>query len=79
MLFTQIDPPRLWVGVAKWPGLTMTIEHVIESSDPGTLLTERATLSGALAGLAASVLGKRLESACRETTAHCARLAGACQ
>jgi hypothetical protein len=26
---TSMDPPRAWVGVTKFPGLTMTYEHEI--------------------------------------------------
>ncbi|HZA12447.1 SRPBCC family protein [Mycobacterium sp.] len=74
---TRVEPPRLWIGVAKAPGLTTTIEHVIEAAEVGTCLTERATFSGPLAGVAARLMGKRLETTFGATTAHCARLAEA--
>jgi hypothetical protein len=72
---THVDSPRIWVGVAKAPGLTMTYEHVIEPDDKGAVLTERAILSGPFAGVAARLIGKRLESTFVATTAHCAHLA----
>src|SRR4051812_1436235 len=36
---TRIEAPHLWVGVAKAPGVTMTIDHVIDPTDSGILLT----------------------------------------
>ena len=74
---TRIDPPRVWTGVAKNPGLTMTIDHIIEAAESGTVITERATMSGPFAGVAARLLGSRLETTFKATTAHCARLAEA--
>jgi hypothetical protein len=53
----------------------MTYEHVIEPDPKGAVLTERAILSGHLAGIAARLIGKRLESTFAATTAHCAHLA----
>jgi hypothetical protein len=72
---THVDSPRIWVGVAKAPGLTMTYEHVIETDGTSAVLTERAIISGPLAGVAARLIGKRLESTFAATTAHCAQLA----
>jgi hypothetical protein len=72
---TSVESPRLWVGVARTPGLTMTYEHVIEPAGAGTVLTERAIISGALAPVVARLLGRRLEATFVATTAHCARLA----
>ena len=74
---TSIEPPNMWTGVAKNPGLTLTIDHVVESGAAGTVITERATMSGPLAGAAARLLGNRLKSTFEETTAHCAHLAEA--
>lgn len=74
---TRIESPRLWIGVAKQPGLTMTYEHVIEPAAGGTVLTERAILTGPFATLMARLLGRRLESTITATTAHCAALAEA--
>jgi len=74
---TRIESPRLWIGVAKQPGLTMTYEHVIEPAAGGTVLTERAILTGPFATLMARLLGRRLESTFAATTAHCAALAEA--
>jgi hypothetical protein len=72
---TRIESPRMWTGVAKAPGLTQTIEHLVESNDSGTLLTERTVFTGPLASIAARVLGVRLRKAFEATTASCARLA----
>jgi hypothetical protein len=74
---TRIESPRVWTGVAKNPGLTMTIDHIIEPAATGTAIIERATMSGPLASVAALLLGKRLETTFKATTAHCARLAEA--
>jgi hypothetical protein len=63
--------------VAKNRGLTVTIDHVVESAATGTLITEFATMSGPLAGAAARLLGNRLKATFEETTAHCAHLAEA--
>jgi hypothetical protein len=72
---TVVEPPRLWVGVAKSPGLTMTYEHVVEPVETGSVLTERAIISGAFAALVGRLIGRRLESTFAATTAHCAALA----
>lgn len=74
---TRIEAPRLWVGVAKAPGLTMTIDHVIDPVDTGIVLTERLTFSGPLAWLVARLVGRRIESTFAATTAHGAELAEA--
>ena len=74
---TRIDEPRLWVGEAKWPGLTMAIEHVIDPVDGGVLLTERSIFSGPFAGLATRLLRRRVESIYADTTAHAAQVAQA--
>jgi hypothetical protein len=46
---TVVEPPRLWIGVAKNPGATMTYEHVVDRTETGCVLTERAIITGALA------------------------------
>jgi hypothetical protein len=72
---TSIDPPRAWVGVTKFPGLTMTYEHEIETVVGGTTLTERAVMTGPLAGIAALLIGKSFAKGFIDTTARIARLA----
>src|SRR5206468_12647305 len=57
---TRIEPPWLWTGVAKAPGLTQTIDHLIETADSGTLITERTTFTSPLASIAARLLAGRL-------------------
>jgi hypothetical protein len=73
----RVDPPRIWAGVSKSPGLTMTVEHVIDPAGDGTVLTERAILTGPLASLAARLIGGRLEKDFAGTTSRIARLAEA--
>ena len=72
---TRIEPPLSWTGVAQAPGLTQTIEHLIEPTDSGTLITERTVFTGPLAAVAARLLGPRLQKTFEATTAHCGRLA----
>ena len=67
----------MWVAVSKFPGLTMTVEHVIEPADEGTVLTERAIFSGPFAGIMARLIGGRLQKDFAGTTARIARLAEA--
>jgi hypothetical protein len=71
----RIEPPRLWTGVAKAPGLTQTIDHLIELTDSGTLITERTVFTGPLASIAARIFGRRLRKTFEATTANCGRLA----
>ena len=74
---TRIDAPRLWVGVAKAPGLTMTIDHVIDPDDTGIVLTERLAFSGPLAALVSRLMGRRIERDFAATTSYCAERAEA--
>ncbi|OBH88800.1 SRPBCC family protein [Mycobacterium sp. E2733] len=74
---TQVDPPKMWVGVSKLPGLTMTYQHMVEPAEGGTVLTENVDLSGPFAGVAARLMGDRLAETFGETTARIARLAEA--
>ena len=67
----------MWVAVSKFPGVTMTVVHVIEPVDDGTVLTERATMSGPFAGVTARLIGGRLEKDFAGTTGRIARLAEA--
>jgi len=73
----RLDPPRMWVGVSKFPGLTMTYEHVIGDVDDSTMLTERVIMRGLLAGVAARLMGKGLEETFAATTGRIAGLAEA--
>jgi hypothetical protein len=74
---THMEEPRLWVSVAKAPGLVMTIEHLIEPMAEGTLLTERLRFSGPLAPLVSRLMGRRLRRTFAATTAHAAQVAAA--
>ncbi len=71
----RIEPPMLWTGVARAPGLTETIDHLIEPTDSGTLITERTVFTGPLASIAARILGGRVRKTFEATTAHFGRLA----
>jgi hypothetical protein len=72
---TRIEVPTSWTGVAKLPGLTETIDHLIEPTDSGTMLTERTAFTGPLASIAGRLLGAHLRKTFTATTAHCGRLA----
>ena len=72
---TRIEPPMLWTGVARAPGLTETIDHLVETTDSGILITERSVLTGPLASIAARVLGGTVRKTLQATTAHFGRLA----
>src|SRR4051812_31482497 len=42
---TLLDEPHIWTSVAKTAGLTLCVEHVIETAPGGTRLTERLQFS----------------------------------
>ena len=56
------------------PGLTETIDHLIEPIDSGTLITQRTAFTGPLAD-AARMLGEMVRKTFEATTAHFGRLA----
>src|ERR1700757_4484922 len=58
---TRVEPPRMWSSVSTFPGLALIYEHVIETADGATVLTERVIMTGTFAGVASRLLGKRLE------------------
>jgi hypothetical protein len=72
---TRVEAPTLWTGVARVPGLTETIDHLIEPTDSGTLITQRTVFTGPLASIAARVLGGTVRKTFEATTAHFGRLA----
>ena len=72
---TRVEAPMVWTGVARAPGLTETIDHLIEPTDSGTLITERSVFTGPLASIAARILGGRVRKTLEATTAHFGRLA----
>jgi Polyketide cyclase / dehydrase and lipid transport len=75
LTITRIEPPRLWTGVARVPGFTETIDHRVEPTDSGTLITQRSVFTGPLAPIAARLLGGMVRKTFAATTAHFARLA----
>ena len=74
---TGIDPPRLWTSVVKMPGLTLTVEHVIQPVEAGALLIERWIMSGPISPLVTLLLAWRIRSTQTAATEHLARLAEA--
>jgi hypothetical protein len=72
---TRIESPMSWTGVARAPGLTETIDHLIEPTDSGTLITGRTVFTGPLASIAARIPGGRVRKTFKATTAHFGRLA----
>ena len=72
---TRVEAPMLWTGVARVPGLTETIDHLIEPTDSGTLITQRTVFTGPLASIAARALGRTVRKTFEATTAHFGRLA----
>jgi len=71
----RVEAPMVWTGVARAPGLTETIDHLIEPTYPGTLITQRTVFTGPLASIAARILGGRVRKTLEATTAHFGRLA----
>ena len=72
---TRVEAPMAWTGVARAPGLTETIDHLIEPTYPGTLIAQRTVFTGPLASIAARILGGRVRKTFEATTAHFGRLA----
>lgn len=72
---TRVQRPRLWVSQARVPGLLIIYDHEILEAGNGVRLTERANLSGPLAGVVARLIGRRLEELFAQTTAQVARQA----
>ena len=72
---TRVEPHRLWVNESRMPGVRLVYEHLIEPIEAGTMLTERALISGPLAGLIGRAVGRRLESLFEASTAQVARQA----
>jgi len=72
---TRVEAPMVWTGVARAPGLTETVDHLIEPTYPGTLIAQRTVFTGPLASIAARILGGRVRKTFEATTAHFGRLA----
>jgi hypothetical protein len=72
---TRIDPTMRWTGVARVPGMTETIDHLVEPTDGGTLITQRSVFSGPLASIAARLLRGTVRKTFAATTAHIGQLA----
>jgi hypothetical protein len=75
LIVTRVEAPMLWTGVARAPGLTETIDHLIERTDSGTLITQRTVLTGPMASIGARLLGRTVRKTFEATTAHFGRLA----
>ena len=64
MKFTvlEVDPERLFVDEAKFPGCRFGHEHRVEPAGSGSEITHRLYLKGATSGLFSRLLGrKRME------------------
>ena len=72
---TRVEAPMLWTGVARGPGLTETIERLVEPTDSGTLITQRTVFTGPLASIAARVLGGTVRKTLRRRRRTFGRLA----
>ena len=51
MTVTRAERPTLWVDESRSPGMRMIFDHVIETAEGGTQLTERVRISSPLARL----------------------------
>jgi hypothetical protein len=72
---TRVEAPVVWTGVVRAPGLTETIDHLIETTDSGTLLRQRTVFTGPLASIAAPILEGTVRKTFEATTAHFRQLA----
>lgn len=75
LIVTRVEAQRLWTAEARAPGVTETIHHLIESTESGTLITQRSVFTGPLASIAGRLLGRTLRKTFEATTAHFGRLA----
>ena len=76
---TQAERPRLWVDEARSPGMRMLFDHVAETAEGGTQLTERVRVSGPLARVFGPLLRRRLEVMFAKSVAAVARDAEAAE
>jgi hypothetical protein len=58
---TRAERPTLWVDESRSPGMRMIFDHVIETAEGGTQLTERVRIIGPLARVFGPLLRRRLE------------------
>ncbi|BBY15883.1 SRPBCC family protein [Mycolicibacterium litorale] len=72
---TRVDAPKIWTSVTRFPGLTLTYEHVIDGSADGTVLTERVIMTGPFAGLFDRMARGQLQQTFTAVTADIARSA----
>jgi hypothetical protein len=74
---SEVDAPRSWTSRALFPGLRLTLHHILQPEPAGVVVTEGVVFAGALAPVAKAVLARRLRATYAATTAHCAHLAEA--
>jgi hypothetical protein len=72
---TRVEPPRLWADESRSPGVKMTFEHVIESGEAGTELTERVLITGPLARFVGILMRRKLGALFAASVAYVARRA----
>jgi len=75
LIVTTVERPGLWVDESRSPGVRMRFDHVIESNERGTTLTERFVISGPLARVVGPLLRRKLEALFTESVANVARAA----
>src|SRR3954465_7450273 len=62
LTLTRVQRPGIWVDESRSPGVRMTFEHLIESVEGGTKITERVLMAGPLARLIGALMRRKLET-----------------
>src|SRR5437868_10718662 len=70
---TRAERPTLWVDESRSPGMQMTFDHVVETGEGGTRLTERVRISGPLGRVFGPLLRRKLEALFATSVATVAR------
>jgi uncharacterized membrane protein len=58
---TALDPGRSFIWETASPGLTTVGEHIVETSESGSVITIGIRLRGPLAGVTEALLGRRTQ------------------
>ena len=77
LTITRVEQPRLWTDETTSLGVRMWFDHIVESDDEGTTLTERATIVGPLGYFAAFLIKRRLIALFAASLDHVAAVAEA--
>lgn len=70
---THAERPTLWVDESRSSGMRMIFDHIIETAEGGTRLTERVRIGGPLARLFGPLLRRKLEALFATSVAMVAR------